>query len=342
MIPELAEALGAAGATIIPSFDQIPLELPYEPFRPHLYTAEELFSGFRPDEPCSYCETPDARIYSHWSRTGRSEPDDILETLARRLHDHSIRDALDEVLDTQDGKRVVGVMGGHSMPRTDPQYETVVRIARSLAERDYLIVTGGGPGAMEAAHLGASLAGRGDELLRQVLSELSGAPTYQDELWLSTAWRARKEHGLDEGVPRSLGIPTWLYGHEPPTPFATDIAKYFANSVREDGLVTIAHDGLIFAPGSAGTIQEIFQDAAQNHYATTGYASPMIFLDEEYWTRTKPVFPILKELADGKPYRELLSIHDTSEDVLERLSSVAPLRIEGASWSFCDAHCQDD
>ncbi len=62
---------------------------------------------------------------------------------------------------------------------------------------------------------------------------------------------------------KSIGIPTWLYGHEPPAPFATHIAKYFANSVREDGLLTIAKHGVIFAPGSAGTTQEIFQDATQ-------------------------------------------------------------------------------
>jgi predicted Rossmann-fold nucleotide-binding protein len=258
------------------------------------------------------------------------------------MHDHSIRDALDEFLETQRGKRVVGVMGGHSMARTHPRYEVVASIAQRLAERDYLIISGGGPGAMEAAHLGVSLAGRGRETLEAAIRQLSVAPTYQDERWLQTAWSVRETFRLAESRHRSLGIPTWLYGHEPPTPFATDIAKYFANSAREAGLVTIAHDGLIFAPGSAGTIQEIFQDAAQNHYATTGYASPMVFLDEEYWSRTKPVFPILKELAAGKPYAELLSIHDTAESVVERLTSIAPIRIEGAEWSFCDAHCADE
>ena len=32
----------------------------------------------------------------------------------------------------------------------------------------------------------------------------------------------------------SLGVPTWFYGHEPPNLFATRIAKFFTNALRED------------------------------------------------------------------------------------------------------------
>ncbi len=51
------------------------------------------------------------------------------------------------------------------------------------------------------------------------------------------------------------------------------------------GLLAIATHGVVFAPGSAGTIQEIFQDAAQNHYASFGPPSPMMLLGVDYWTR---------------------------------------------------------
>ena len=64
----------------------------------------------------------------------------------------------------------------------------------------------------------------------------------------------------------SLAVPTWYYGHEPTTPLATNIGKYFQNSLREDGLITIAAHGIVFAPGKAGTLQEIFQDAVRNYY----------------------------------------------------------------------------
>ena len=116
---------------------------------------------------------------------------------------------------------------------------------------------------------------------------------------------------------KSLGIPTWLYGHEPSTPFTTHIAKLFENALREDGLLTIAKGGIVYAPGGAGTMQEIFQDATQNHYLTCGYASPMVFYGREYWTRTMPVYPLLESLLSSQRYKNLLlSITDSVDEVI--------------------------
>ena len=119
----------------------------------------------------------------------------------------------------------------------------------------------------------------------------------------------------------SLGIPTWLYGHEPATPFATHIAKYFDNSTREDNIITIAKGGIIYSPGSAGTMQEIFQDAVQNHYLSFGYASPMIFLDKRFWTEEMPVYRLMTHLIDkGKYNNLLLSITDGIEDIVDTIN----------------------
>ena len=140
---------------------------------------------------------------------------------------------------------------------------------------------------------------------------LSQAPSYKDEDWLSSAF------DLMEKMPRvseccSVGIPTWFYGHEPATPFATHITKYFDNSIREDMLLAIAKGGVIYSPGSAGTMQEIFQDAAQNHYRTFGYESPMVFLDSEYWCEKFPIYPLLQGLHQSGGYKNLLlSLADT-------------------------------
>ena len=71
---------------------------------------------------------------------------------------------------------------------------------------------------------------------------------YADPDWLHRAWKVREKYPISdadaEGPCLSVGIPTWLYGHEPPNAFATQIAKCFANSVREDGLLTIAKSGI--------------------------------------------------------------------------------------------------
>src|SRR5579872_4608378 len=76
----------------------------------------------------------------------------------------------------------------------------------------------------------------------------------------------------------SLGIPTWYYGSEPPNLFASLAGKYFMNSLREDGLMSIANGGLVFGQGSAGTVQEVFRNASYNYYRGKDVAAtPMVF-----------------------------------------------------------------
>jgi predicted Rossmann-fold nucleotide-binding protein len=318
------QALQAAlshGAMVFPPF----LGLPYQPYRGHLYTVEELYAGFEPSRPGTYADTLDARIYAHWVTQGRASSASIIETLAQRLHDHSVTDAMEELLAVaSDGqpRKVVAIMGGHSMLRGQPDYRSVAVLARELTRRGFFMVSGGGPGAMEATHLGAWFARRTEAELDAALAILSKAPSYKDPEWLSRAFEVRMAFPLrpeDVSACASLGIPTWHYGHEPPNAFATLIAKYFANSVREEGLITIARGGIIYSPGSAGTIQEIFQDACQNHYNTVGIVSPMIFLGREFWTRTRPIYPLVAQLAQGYEYARYLRLTDSVEEVLQAL-----------------------
>ena len=44
-------------------------------------------------------------------------------------------------------------MGGHSILRSDAMYLQVVRLSKMLTEEGYLMLSGGGPGAMEATHV---------------------------------------------------------------------------------------------------------------------------------------------------------------------------------------------
>jgi predicted Rossmann-fold nucleotide-binding protein len=313
------QAALSQGATIFPPL----LGLPYRPYRGSLYTVEELYAGFDPARPKSYAGTPDARIYTHWNAQGRANPPSILETLAQRLHDHSVTDAMEDLLDGGGKPRkVVAIMGGHSMLRGQPNYRAVAVLARELTQRGFFLVSGGGPGAMEATHVGAWFARRSEAELDAALALLAKAPSYKDREWLSCAFEVRAAFPLgpdDLSACASLGIPTWHYGHEPPNAFVTFIAKYFANSVREEGLLTIAKGGIVYSPGSAGTIQEIFQDACQNHYNTVGVVSPMIFLGKEFWTRTRPIYPLLEQLAQGQEYARYLRITDSLEEVIQAL-----------------------
>ncbi len=53
----------------------------------------------------------------------------------------------------------VAVFGSARTPEGDPDYEAAVEIGRLLAQRGRAVITGGGPGLMEAANRGAAEAG---------------------------------------------------------------------------------------------------------------------------------------------------------------------------------------
>jgi predicted Rossmann-fold nucleotide-binding protein len=292
-------------------------DLPYKAFRSALYTAEELLEGYESGHHHTFAsQSRDGAIYRHYKAERRT---DIVGALAHRLHDHSIDVALAAHL-AQDHRlrRTVGIMGGHSMRRDDPRFATIAELGWKLQKSGHFVATGGGPGAMEAGNLGAWLADRPHAELIEAIKTLAPAPTYRDEGWFDTALAVKARHpaGCD-----SLGVPTWFYGHEPSNLFASAIAKYFANSVREDGLISLCQGGLVFAPGSAGTIQEIFQDACQNHYGSLGIISPMVFLDRDYWTREKPVYTLLKDLAKGRKYDHLLTVVDAVDECIDFLDA---------------------
>jgi predicted Rossmann-fold nucleotide-binding protein len=293
-------------------------DLPFQ-YRARLYSAAELFDTYEVGNPASYAKTLDARVDAYYRSHGKSRCENARTTLAYRLHDHGITDALQAFVA---GKKLVAIMGGHSMLRSEPDYAQVAKLARGLARRGYLLASGGGPGAMEATHLGAWFSKRDEAELEAAIAMLAVVPSYKDVGgWLDTTFAVQQRFPAVPGQTPSLGIPTWLYGHEPPTAFASHIAKYFANSVREDGLLEIATHGVIYSPGSAGTIQEVFQDTTQNHYETIGFPSPMVFLGREFWTKTRPVVPLLKGLAEGRRYHDLIHVADDIDEVLRLIAS---------------------
>ena len=291
--------------------------LPFRAFRSGLYNAKSLYEGYRLGDPDSYKDCFDSKVYEHYLAAGK-QTGDIKETLARILHDHSMNDGLDDFLRSFEERSIVGIMGGHGLSRCDESYRKVVMVSKKLTEGGSLMVSGGGPGAMEATHLGAWMAGRPDTEVEEALEMLAAAPSYKDRLWLETAFRVMERFPSPKYV--SLGVPTWLYGHEPATPFATHIAKYFDNSTREDSILTISKGGVIYSPGSAGTMQEIFQDAVQNHYLSFGYASPMVFLGKEFWTEEMPVYRLMQYLIEkGKYNNLLLSITDSIDEIVSTI-----------------------
>lgn len=309
------------GGLIFPNFG----DLPFNPYRPELYTREELMEGWSKEEDRSV----DKEIYDHFVKHGKKDPN-IVEALAERLHDHAIDDGLTDLLEgriEKDGrKRVVAVMGGHGAGRDDESFKKVAHLTRRLTKAGYFIASGGGPGIMEAANLGAYLADLSEGELDAVLKALEVAPKYDSEGYIEAAQKVIARYPSGHS---SLAVPTWFYGHEPTNMFSTYVAKYFSNSIREDGLLAIARHGIVFAPGSGGTTQEIFQDACQNHYATFEEISPMVFLGTKRYTEDTMLWECLKNLAKGRDYERYLHLSDEVDEIVGFIKANPPVASKG-------------
>lgn len=301
---DLARHLSESGAIIFPTDPAAPINA----YRNALYSPAELYSGL---ETGGYAATPDASAYAWFGDCEARH--DAYATALRALHDDSIRDALHETLE---GRRTVGLMGGHAMSRTDDAYRQIAHLAHRLADAGHVVLTGGGPGAMEAANLGAA-----DRIggLDAALDMVAAVPSFRPDVtaWAQAAFRAKELLGSGSDI-RSIGIPTWFYGHEPPNAFGDLIAKYFSNALREDDLLAGSNDAVVVLEGAAGTVQEIFQSVTPLYYAPADTPLPdLVLVGVQQWTQTVPVWPALQALASGKRLAEHLHLVETPDEALE-------------------------
>jgi uncharacterized protein (TIGR00730 family) len=97
--------------------------------------------------------TTDEELLGAQAQAVATEHTDV-ERLAR-IHDELARgfEALGHLT------RGVSVFGSARTPRDDPRYAHARAVGRRLGERGFAVITGGGPGIMEAANRGASEAG---------------------------------------------------------------------------------------------------------------------------------------------------------------------------------------
>jgi predicted Rossmann-fold nucleotide-binding protein len=335
---EVEADLVRRGAHVVPSLAEVPY--PTQPAR--LYTPEDLAAGFAKG---GFGGMYDTVVYEHFRARGGALPE-IREALAQRLHDHGIDNALADA--TRDWLRghgpasVIGVMGGHAVRRGSTAYRLAATLGWELARAGRLVVTGGGPGVMEAANLGAFLSGRPATELTEAVDMVAEAPDFHDhDLYTAAALDVRTRFAPEATTAASatvnipaavevtqvgwarhggLAIPTWLYGHEPANLFAGLIAKYFSNAIREDTILRLARGGIAFGAGMAGTVQEIFQAATKTFYGTDGASGPFVFLDSAYWRATLPVEALLRPLLAAAPAGDLSGLIHITDDVHEAVA----------------------
>lgn len=313
------------GAHIIPDYGQLPFSN-----CPHaLYDVAWLYGGLDAADATSWGRTRDhAGFLFYNEKANQPRPLSALETVAARLHDTFVEAALMRYRQN-DPSPVIAFMGGHDMGRGTKTYGRAVKLARDLTRCGFRILTGGGPGLMEAGNLGAFLAAFDEAAMQEALSLLQPA-AFNDFAWLKSACLVRETllGAWDAPTPEaghSISIPTWHYGHEPPNMFASHIAKMFYNALREDGLVSLANGGIIFFEGNAGTVQEIFQDLTQNYYRGDLSATPMVFFNPDFWSptidtnlevkpRPKSVLGLVEQMAGEKGFLDsVLASKDLDE-----------------------------
>jgi predicted Rossmann-fold nucleotide-binding protein len=175
---------------------------------------------------------------------------------------------------------------------------------------------------MEAGNLGAYFAGRPDDELHAAIDELKRCPVYRgnEAQYFDTARSITA--GQRAGAP-SIAVATWRYEDEPISQFATHIAKLFQNSVREDGLLSIADGGVAYFDGGFGTLREIFQDLGQNASAKPAHQMCMVFVDTAAYGEPGSPFHLARSRAGRAtpPFDDLITLADSADAVVAALAS---------------------
>ena len=138
----------------------------------------------------------------------------------------------------------VSIFGSARTPGDDPYYRKAYDLAHELARRGFAIITGGGPGIMEAANKGACEAGVGP---------------------------AVKSIGLNISLPKE----------QRPNPYQNLTLEYRYFFVRK--VMFVKHSmGYVCMPGGFGTLDEFFE-ALTLMQTMKIYPMPMVLFGTEFW-----------------------------------------------------------
>ncbi len=328
-----------------PSFAAEPA-LPFNPERASLYTQAELWRGYDPKT-----KTPgfDSAVFADYLKS-KFDPSPAVAR-ARSLHDDGMAGALRAYLADADHRYrgSVAFMGnGSDLLRCTDTYRRTATLAYRLAREGYLVITGGGPGMMEAASLGAYLADADESAVGVAIDILRAGATrsgddpnrcvYADAFAYTEAARAvtaRFPKGHE-----SLGIHTWFLGRETTNVFATRVAKFFSWGQRAELLIAAANQAIVFTSNSAGTREDIAFASLQDSYGLYCKVVPLVFLGEKEFGESG-IFALAYKVAEPAPapilgYRGSLLLTDRAEVAARFIEGEKPHKVNDL-----DGACKD-
>ena len=212
--------------------------------------------------------TPDARAYA-WSQRRSADTADIV---ARALHDAAIEAALDAEAGGVDAP-VVGVMGGHGVARGERRLPPggAARAAagrRPDGRRHRWWARGDGGGQPRCLPRRRrrrrprrrARPARRRAVVQAVGRRLGPRRARRARTVAGRRWRARRADLVLR--PRAA------------EPVRRRDRQVLPELGARGDVAQPVHGGIVFLPGAAGTVQEIFQDACENYYAAARPASP--------------------------------------------------------------------
>ena len=194
----------------------------------------------------------------------------------------------------------VTIFGSARVREDNPVYEEARAAGRRFAELGWAVVTGGGPGVMEAANRGA---------------KEGGGPGIMEAANLG----AREGGGLSVGF--NIELP-----HEQDSNPYLDISLTFHHFYARKTMFVKVAEGFVVFPGGFGTVDELFEALT---LIQTGkvFHFPVVLYDTDYW---RELMGWIKGelLADGMISPNDLDLLFVTDDPEEAVGAViAPLRL---------------
>lgn len=72
--------------------------------------------------------------------------------------------------------------------------------------------------------------------------------------------------------------------------------------------------GIVYLPGAAGTVQEIFQAVTPNYYGDAATQIPMILVGADHWSQDVPVWDVLRALGHERHLAGSVHLVDSIEE----------------------------